>query len=309
MANIPVKLGRLRVIRVDLETEQGTAVDPGTEELLVYDLMIQPDDEMIVREPGSGSGGRFTSERGPATCTVTFRVEVRGDGVSALDAGIAVCLQGCAMTLDTLVYSPESVIATQKTISISVWRDGHYERCFGAMGSWELTGEFGKQVFFEFTFQGLYAVEADEALPVTAHSTEVPMRFAGATTTLGALSPKMSRVAITQNNPVEMRECQDADEGVIHAMVGPNRNYTVGGDPEDPAAATFDFRSLWLAKTTAAFSMLITDGTVNVTITAPKVQQMPPQEAQRDSKATFDMVGQCNTNTGDDELIITTAAA
>lgn len=308
MANIPVKLGRRRVIRVILEAEQGTAIDPGTAELLAYDAMIQPDDNMIVREPGSGSGGRFTSERGPGTCTCTFRVELRGDGADALDAGIEVCLQGCAMTLAGAVYSPESVIATQKTISISIWRGGHYERCYGAMGDWELTGEFGKQVFLEFTFQGLYAIEADEALPVTAHSTEVPFRFAGATTTLGGLSPKISRVAISPNNPVEMRECGDAAEGVIHAMIGPNRNYTIGMDPEDPAAATFDFRSLWLAKTTAAFSMLLTDGTVNVTITAPKVQQMPPQEAQRDSKATFEMVGQCNTNTGDDELIITTAA-
>lgn len=309
MANIPVLLGRRRIIRVILETEQGTAIDPGTAELLTYDAMIQPDDNMIVREPGSGSGGRFPSERGPGTCTCTFRAELRGDGTDALDAGLEVCLQGCGMTLAGSVYSPESVIATQKTISISVWRDGHYERCYGAMGTWELTGEFGKQMFFEFTFQGLYAEEADEALPVAANSTQAPIRFAGATTTLGALSPKMSRIAIIQNNPVEMRECGDAAEGVIHAMIGPNRNYTVGGDPEDTAAATFDFRALWLAKTESAFSVLFTDGTVNVTIAAPKVQLMPPQEAARDSKAVFEMLGQCNTDDGDDELTITTAAA
>jgi len=308
MANTPVKLGRRRVIRVDLETVQGTAEDPPTLEVLCYDAKIQPDDQMIAREPDGAAGGRIKSERGPATCTCTFRAELRSDGTDALDEGVGACLQACGLNLAASVYSPQTVVSSQQTVTIDVWRDGHYERCYGAMGNYTLSGEFGKQVFLEFTFQGLYSQLTDEAMASPSHSVQPPLRAAACTLTLGAYTPKISRFSITPNNPVEPREDVTAAEGVAHYIIGPGRNYVVEMDPEDPATETYDFRGLWLAKTEAALSLLLTDGTVNVTIAAPKLQQMPPQEGMRDSKATFDMQGQCNADSGDDELTITTAA-
>ncbi len=308
MPNTPLKLGRRRIIRVDLETVQGTATAPATAEMLVYDAKIQPDDNMISREPDGEYGGRFKSARGPATCTATFRTELRSDGVSALDEGLEVCLQGCGMNLAGGVFSPQTLVANQKTITIDVWRDGHYERCSGAMGNFELTGEFGKSVFLEFTFQGLYTELTDEAVPTPTHNAAMPIRAAAATLTIGAYAPKISRFSVNPNNPVEAREDVTAAEAIGHYIIGPGRNYTIAMDPEDPAAATYDFRALWLAQTEAAVSLLLTDGSVNVTIAAPKVQQMPPSEAARDSKLTYDMQGQCNVDSGDDELTITTAA-
>ncbi|HUX16611.1 MAG TPA: phage tail tube protein [Phycisphaerae bacterium] len=308
MANVPVKLGRRRIIRVALETTQGSPIAPATVELLCYDAKIQPDDNMIVREPNGEYGGRAVSARGPATCTVTFTAELRGNGGTGLDAGLAVALQGCGIKQTTLVYTPLTDVASQKTITIDVWRDGHYERCYGAMGTFELAGEMGQRAMLNFTFSGLYAELTDEIVPTPSHTAMVPFRMAGGTLTLGTLSPKISRFSLNPNNPVEPREDIDADEGVGHYIIGPGRNWTVGMDPEDPAAATYDFRALWLALETAALSLLLTDGTTNVTIAAPVVQMMPPQEALRDSKLVYELTGQCCSSAGDDEVTITTAA-
>ena len=91
--------------------------------------------------------------------------------------------------------------------------------------------------------------------------------------------------------------------------IGSGRRYTVALDPDAPATADLDVRGLWKAKTEVALALVLSDGDVDVTIGAPKLQLMAPQEGTRESKFIWTLTGQCNKNAGDDELSITSAAA
>ena len=305
------KLGRLKVIRVSAEAAEtkGLAV-PGTTEMLVYDPTINPEDNMIQREPAIGFGGPYKAERGPSVGTVTFRVELRSNGTSTLDVGLLICLQGCGMKLTSGTLAPVTLVSDQKTITLDVWSDGLHERLYGAAGTFEMAGEWGKQVFLEFTFTGIYTKLADAVVPTTSHTAFAPMLAKAATMTLpAAKTPQISRFSINPNNPVEPVEDITAAEGVAYYMIGAGRRYVIGMDPLVEATATLDFRGLWIAKTESAFGLLLSDGLVDVTIAAPKVQFMPPQQADRDSKASYDLSGQCNIGAaGDDELTIAAAA-
>jgi len=301
------KLGRRKVIRVLVEAEKGTPVE-ATTEMLVYDPVINPEDNMIQREPAVGFGGPWTAERGPSIGTCTFRVELRSNGSDGLDAGLLACLQGCGMKLDTGVLAPTSLVDDQSTVTLDVWSDGLHEELYGAAGTFEMAGEWGKQVFVEFTFTGIYTKLEDEEMPTTTQTASPPVLAKGATLDLGGETPRISRFSINPNNPVEPLEDITAAEGVAYYIIGAARRYVIGMDPLVEASADIDFRGLWIAKTESAFSLLLSDGTVDVTIAAPKVQLMAPQQADRDSKASYDLSGQCNMDEGDDELTITAAA-
>jgi hypothetical protein len=207
------------------------------------------------------------------------------------------------------VLSPATTVADQTCVTLDVWNDGLHERLSCAMGTYELTGEWGKQVFASFTFSGLYEKLADEAMPVPTHTAAKPMLTKAATLTLGAATPRISKFSINPNNKVEPLEDITKPEGVAFYLVGASRRFEIGMDPLVEATADVDYRGLWLAQTLSAFTLGLSDGTVDVTIEAPKVQIMPPQQADRESKASYDLKGQCNVDTGDDELTITTSAA
>ncbi|HUT58864.1 MAG TPA: phage tail tube protein [Phycisphaerae bacterium] len=301
------KLGRRKVIKVGIEDEKGQAVSAPAIDLLCYEPSINPTDNTIQREPAGEFGGQAKAERGPSVGTCTVRTELRSDGQSALDAGLLVLFQGCGMKLADGVLSPVTAVADQKTVTIDVYEDGLKKRLYGAMGTWELSGESGKQVFVEFTFTGIFMSEADASLPATAHTAAAPMRAAAVTLDIGGHTPKVSRFTINPNNPVEAREDATAAEGIAHYIVGAGRRYVIGMDPEAEPTATWDINALWAGKDEKNFSLTLSDGIVDVTIAAPKLQQTAPQEALREGKLIHTMSAQCNADEGDDELTISVA--
>ncbi len=131
------------------------------------------------------------------------------------------------------------------------------------------------------------------------------------TLSLGSFTPKCSKFSIEANNPVEPREdiSDEAPEAIGYYYVGAPRKYTLGLDPEAEAVGTWDVHGLWKARTEGAFELVLSDGDVEVTIAAPKVQLLPPQEGERGSKFIHEIEAQCNMDEGDDEISITAAAA
>jgi hypothetical protein len=302
-----MKLGRRKIIQVSLEVTPGTAV-PGAVNLLCYDPELNPEANEIQREPSGAYGGQAKAERGPSIGTCKFKSELRSNGTTGLDVGLAACFQACGMKLTALVLAPATLLSDQKTLTIDYYADGRKKQLRGACGTYQLSGEFGKQVFVEFTFTGLFTSLADVALPAVTQTTQAPMLTKAAVLTIGAYVPKISKFSVNPNNKVEPREDITTAEGIAHYFVGPSRRYMVTMDPEVEVAATWDIEALWVAKTEAALSLKLSDGTVDVTIAAPKLQHTAPQEAARDSKSIHNLNGQCNANAGDDELTITTAA-
>jgi hypothetical protein len=303
-----VKLGRRRILQVSLEGTQGTP-EAGATDVLTYGPSMLPADDAIQREPSGAYGGPALAERGPSVGTCKFKAELRSDGVNTLNAGLLICLQGCGLKLAGSVLAPVTTIADQKTITIDFYSDGRKKRLYGAMGTFEMTGEAGKQVFLDFTFTGTFVPLADAAMPAASPGAQMPMMAKGLALTIGAHSPKFSRFSINPNNPVELREDASLASAIFCHIIGPGRRYVIGIDPEVEVAATFDAEDLWFDKTTSAVSLTISDGTAKVVIAAPKVQLMAPQEGDRGSKAIYDLNMQCNTNAGDDEITFTMSAA
>lgn len=302
------KLGRRRCIRVGLEVAQGTALTPTVTAMLCYDPELQPTDSPIQREPARAYGGQATAQRGPAVGTCRVRTELRGNGTTGLEAGILAFLQAGGMKLTSLVLAPATVVADQKTLTVDSFEDGLQKRLHGLMCDWEISGEFGKPCYVEFNGQGLWDAPTDATLATTAPASGAAMRAVAVTLTVGGVTPKVSKFSVKYNAPLEPREDIAAAEGIAYYLIGPGRRPIITLDAEADTVAAWDVHGLWLAGTEGAFSLLLTDGVVNVTIAAPKCQILAPQAGQRGSKAIHNLQLQCNANAGDDELTITTAA-
>lgn len=301
------KLGRRKILKIKLETNMGEAVTPDLL-LLVYDPELNPSDNLIQREPSGGFGGQIQAAHGPRIGTCKFKCELRGNGTASLDAGLLAALQACGALLTSSVLTPATPIASQKTATIELSSDGRVKRLYGAAGTWTLSGEFGKQVFLDFTFNGIYSVQADAALPSVSQTSYAPMMGQNLTLSLGGHTPRVSKLGFNPGNTIEAREDVTAAQGIAHYLVAANRRPLVDLDVEIEAGATWDPEDLWVDSTQGALSAKFSDGTVDVTLAAPKVQILPPQEALRGSKAIYNLQGQCNMNLGDDEWTITAAA-
>lgn len=303
-----VKLGRRRIIQVKLEAAKGTALE-GDTHVLVYDPIINPEDTFQTRQPSGRSAGNAPGVVGEHKGKCTFKTELRSDGVNALNAGLEILLQCCGMKLAASVYKPCTAVTDQKTCTIDVYEDGLMKRLYGAMGTYNIAGEYGKQVFLELDFSGIWSAPTDVALPTPALAAQLPIRMASGVFTIGAETPKISTFGLNPNNEVVQREDITTASALAHYLVA-GRDPQVTMDMEAESVADHDAYGLWLAGTEAALSLLLTDGTVNVTIAAPKVQYKQVAAGDRDGKLTHDLTGQCNTNAdaGDDDFSITTAA-
>lgn len=307
MATPATKLGRLKVIRVGLETTAGTAVTPAVE-LLAFEPTCNGDDNLIQREPSGLYGGQATAALGPQTGKASITTELRSNGTSALDAGVLALLQACGLKLTTGVLAPCTALASQKTVTIHVWEDGRKKELSGAAGTCRINGEFGQRVMLEFEFSGIYTPLGDEAMPTPTQTAVMPMLAKSATFSIGGVPLATSVFGIDINGPVEQREDISAPQGVRNYYVGAGRRWMASCQPEVPAAATYDPDALAAAGTTGALSLVLTDGTVDVTIEAPAMQFMPPASSTRGSKLVYELQGQLNADDGDDELTITAAA-
>jgi hypothetical protein len=96
--------------------------------------------------------------------------------------------------------------------------------------------------------------------------------------------------------------------GVISSIIT-NYDPAFSFDPEADVVANYDIYGIWLAGTEAAVSLLMTDGTVNVTLACPKMQFKAIPEGDRDGIQIYDAEGQCNHDSGNDAVSLTAAAA
>lgn len=133
------------------------------------------------------------------------------------------------------------------------------------------------------------------------------------TLTLADIGPagglKVSKLVLNANNPVEAREDLEATMGIGYYLIGSGRRYVVELDPEAEATADWDPMSIHEAGTVGELTVVLSDGTVDVTITVPRLQILPLALGNRGSKLIYDgWQGQCNPDAGDDEISVAIAA-
>lgn len=302
-------LTRKRVIKLVAESSKGTK-EAGTTVGLVYDLEIDTDASF---EPRTGSGlYRGQKEIGIQELRIgvcSFRAEIRGNGINALDAFLTPCFEACGLKNTAETYQVHSTIANDKTLSIDVYEDGVKKGLAGAMGNVRFEGESGKRLFGIFTFRGIWQAPVDAGLPAFAPSAETPPLLAGGTFTVATDTFKIGSFALDMGNVVIPRLDVNAAAGVDHFEIS-DYDPVVSIDPEADLIANHDFFGKWLAGTEGALSLILGSGAGKaITFTVPKVQYRELKEGDREGLQIYDLTGQCNHSSGDDAVAIAVATS
>jgi hypothetical protein len=301
-------LERLRLIKVILESSKGTYVTP-TQDLLVFDLDCNPATEHEDRlGAGKFLGWNNVGVHGSEIGRCKFRAELRGNGTTGVEAGLAILLQGCGAKLTTATYTlPTSSITNQKTISIAVYEDGKLKSMAGCMGTVSIEASIpGKAVYLSFEFAGLWRTVADAALPTFTPSTAKPMKMSGFTT--GGTARPISRFGLDfggQNVPLPNPNStgQISSYGITQMLP----KMTV--DPDQALVAGWDIDGVRQAKTTFAAVATFTDAVTTITFTFAACQITTVEDAGRDGIWAARLNLNLLNNTGDDAVTITSAAA
>ena len=298
-------LSRLRVIKVAIETTKGTKV-AGTQALRVFDLKIDPTSPFEERKgTGTMRGHEVAGVHGETSGKCSFQAELRATAgtPNVLEAGLAILLQACVFKQTVQVYQVHSGHSSDKTISIDVWEAGIKKSLAGCSGNVTFSGAVGKRMYLNFELQGRWLAPTDEAVPANAPSTAAPMYIQAATFTLGGEAIKFGNFSLDMGCDVVARMDADAAGGIGYYMI-PDFDPTVTMDIEADLVAGYDFHGIKLARTTAAVSLALTDGTNIVTFTLPAVQIKELPGGERDGVLTYDYVGQCIQSAGNDAVAI-----
>lgn len=301
-------LWQKRIIKVKAESVKGTQVE-ADQAIQTENLLINPTSEAIERAAtGLYVGHAAPSVIGAYSGICTFATEMRSNGSTGLEAGLAILLQGSGFSKSTETYSMHSTPANQTCLSVDAWEDGKKKRLYGCMGRVVFEGNVGERFMCNFEYEGVWSAPTDEAMPAFAPSTATPMILQGGTFTIGATATKISSLRLDMQNQVVARRDANATGGIAYYLIT-NCKPILGIDPEGQLVATTDIYGARLAGTEAAVSLVLTDGTVNVTFTIPKFQYTDVQEVDLDGVLHYDVTGQLNHDSGNDAVQIVAAAA
>lgn len=307
MAEPNPRVTRRKVLAVKLETTKGTGVAADTH-VLIYDPVLEADDTRVVRRPAGIYGGRSKSGRGEGLGTFSGRAELRSNGTTGLDAGLAILLQCCGWKLTTLTWSPSIVLSDQQTCSIQMYEDGVLKKLTGCHGSVSFSAMPGQPVNLEFNMRGVWAAVTDAALATNAIAATAPMRLASGSCSLDTTyKARVGSVKWGLNNAVAMHADVENAAGYNYGYTSDN-DATVELDPLGHLVAEHDTWGKWLAGTAVALSLVVSDGTTKLTVAAPVLEIGQPKTADRDGLITHAYTGYCLHSSGNDQLTMVSAA-
>ncbi len=306
-------LKRVRVLAAKIETTSGTAIAlTGSDASFnAWEVMIQPDIEMIERE-GQGSFGHLPQVPGGYKGKATFKTDVSWDGTATEPAWADTFLPACGLVKTGQVFTPRSEApgSNVKTLTIGCYINGLYKSISGAAGTFKLVCPTGKMAYIEWEFTGVWIPPTDVAIISPTYPTASALRYANSTTTWNSVALCLENITLDIGNEVVMRECAAAN-GYEAALIT-NRKIKVTGNPETKLVAGQDRYGALLAMTEGVLTWDI-DGptTALLTIAAPKAQIIKNQEGDRNKMVIDDLEWQCNQNasTVDTELTMTFTAA
>jgi len=295
-------LRQVNVLQVAPEAvAKGTAALVGFVDVKAYDVTINSVAPFDARR----GGGKFLGNNNAGVVGLqegvcTFKTELRGNGTNAMDAGVSALLLGCGFSTAGEAYIPTSWVGSMNTLTIHVYEDGVRKVLFGAMGTWKSRVTEAKVVMLDFEFKGIYAAVTDVAVPAFAPGTNPPPTMAGATFSIGA-ARAISAFTIDMQNEVYVRPDPNTATGLSYAVIT-NRDIILGCDLEAALVATYAMDAAWRAGTEAAVSIVLGTGAgKQITIAAPKFQYREIPEGERNGILTYDVVGQCNSNSAEEE--------
>lgn len=306
-------LNRKKVLAAKIEGTAYTAESlTGTNAaMVVFNPVFQQGAEFEQR-PSQGSFGHHPGVVSARMGTVTFTVELTGDGSGGVPLWASTFLPACRWVNSAGTFSPksESPGSNVKTVTIGGYQHGKYKQIHGAMGTAKINMPAGKRITIDFSFTGVWSAPTDVAILAPTYPTVKPFNFENSTWSIGgSWTPKISFMNIDLGNNVVMREDAAASVGYCGA-IATDGLVTGQFDPESELVADEDYYGDWLAGTELALSIVLANDDDTITIAAPKIQYTNPQEGDRNGIQIDTLDFQCNKNAaaGDDEFTITFAA-
>ena len=317
MADPAPLLTRRRVLAAAAETTPGSAetLDAADAAMNVFDIEIQPNIEWAER-PGQSALSPLAGITQARAGQVSFKTEVHGSGNAGapVPTWASVLLPACGWGQATSVFSPDSrppgaASSTLATVTIGVYENGVYKVLRGCMGTFRIVLTSGGRVMIEWTFTGIWDTPSDVGLLTPTYPTVTPLKFQGATFTIGSWSPKVSEAALESGGEVYLRP-NAGDAAAYDSAVIVARRPVGSFNPEANLVADEDVYGEWLAGTSRALQIILGSGSADgntVQIDAPAVQYTNVQELDRDGVQADDIGFQCNRSAaaGDDEMTFT----
>ena len=300
-------LSKTKVVKVLAETTIGTYI-AATQAVYFEDSKLVCTGPFIERNgDGKYRGHGQPGVIGELSGKFTGRCEMRGNGTTGCEAGLAILLQACCLAKSTEVYQIHSNHANDKTITIEMWESGRKKCLTGAAGTFTIEGEQGGRVMLNFDIDGTWVAPTDEALPTWTPSTDKPFMLKGGVFTLATNAIKISKFTFDMGCVVVPRRDIASVSGINYFMAS-DAKPMFSCDPEAHTIASYDFHGLWLAGTPAAVVLTVQNAVTKCTISLPKLQYRALPEGDRDGILIHEMSGQCNQSSGDDSVVLTFAA-
>jgi len=304
-------LRKLSVLGAKIESTVGTAATLAAADCTVnaYDFIINPEFDFQERQ-GQGGFGRLASIAGARRGRATFSIDLAYDG-STVPAWADLFLPACGFVKSSTTFYPKTQVPDTgtdvKTLTIAGFFNGVRRMIYGAVGTARIVLPTGRMGRIEFDFQGVYADEADVAIPSSINYVNtLPLRVAGGATAWSSYNLCLESATIDFGNVVTARECSITEAGIDNFVIT-DRNIRITGNPESKLIATQDRYSQFKNMTEAALSFTI-DGpsTSTLVITAPKAQLVSKPMGDRNGIMIDQLEWQANKNvdTADQELSI-----
>lgn len=304
-----VRLKRKGLVLAKTETTYGTDPTPtsSANAILTMDIELKDSFEPVERDVQIASLTRKQTVGVKRFTEVKFTAELYGSGSVALPPRTGVLFKACSMaeTINSgtsVVYTPTS--SSQSSCTLWVYIDGVRHIITGAVGTWKLTGEAGKQAFIEFTMTGVYNAPTDQSFPTPTFESTVDSvpTIKSAGLTLNSVALVVNEFTVDMGNTVAPRPSVNAAFAIVGFQVT-DRKPVATIDPEAELLAVYNYRSDILSTPrNLHFNIGSTVGN-KVLINIPKYNVTDIAYSDRDQTLVENITGQCSDGgSGDDEL-------
>jgi len=303
-----------------IEIEEGAdEILAGADALLVANPSFKPNTPPNERDNTSSTMSQVAAVMGLRSATIEFDIELKGSGTPGTPPEYGKLLQMCGFSEDieaspaSVTYLPTSTYGGSPVSlpsgTLALYMDGVVKKIWGARGDVSLKLQTGKFGVLHFVFTGAdFSVGDAELLSagVSYQMTKPPV-FMNANFMIDDSPPYpaiLSVLDLKMGNVVTLRDSANAESGYLSAIIT-GRKPSMSFDPEMVIVQTYDFYGKLRSNHEGSLSTVLgaTSGNI-ITITAPKVQYVGINPADRGGINTLGIDCRLNKDSGDDELSI-----
>lgn len=302
-----VMLTKRSVILVKTESTYGTDPTPSnsTDAILAIDATIKETFTPAERLVQQATLSNRPSLLGEQFAEITFKIELQGSGSAGTAPrwGRLVEACGCLETISggvSATYTPKS--SSMESVTIYLYKDGRLHKLTGAVGTFSLTCEAGKQAMFEFTMTGIYNAPSVASLPTATYESTTPPVCKNQTFSYNSKTTLvLGTLTLDIANEVSKRPSLAASTAIAGFIIT-GRKPVATINPEAQFETSYDFRTDAL---TTQRALSLTIGSI-ATLSIPKFNTTNIEYSSRDGVDIETLTGECSqsASAGDDEFSI-----